>query len=204
MQQINLYVSELRPQRIPFAAKQIALALAVLVLVLIAIQGLLQWQGSRVQNEQRQAELRLSELQQRFQTLEQAVAQMRIDENLKVETARLAQQLENTRSLFNALNPGGSVAQAEQFSSVLEGLARQRQDGLWLTQIGVLNAGQSLELRGVVVKPELLPVYLQKLKTEPAFAGRQFNVLQLQTPEDRRHNLNFFISTDDLLPEVRK
>ncbi len=205
MQQINLYVQELRPQRQILPARQgLLLLTGVLGLALLA-QAFVLWQARQASAAQQVAELRLSAVQQDYQRLEQALAERVVDDRLRITGQQLTQQLDGTRALMRALQP--DLSQRASLSPVLEALARQHERGLWLSQIQLAPDEGLLALRGNLIRPDLLPVYLRRLQSEPAFSALQFNVMRLQEQTGREESnqesdLQFYVSTQEQ-PEAR-
>ena len=62
----------------------------------------------------------------------------------------------------------------------MAGFARQTQPDLWLTGFAVTDGGEGIEIRGRLLDPAKLPVYMQRLRSEPVFAGRRFAALEMK------------------------
>ncbi len=200
MQQINLYVQELRPQRQVLPARQVLLILAAVLVLALLVQAVAFWQVSQAKAAQQAADRHLAAVQQDYQRLEQALAERVVDNRLRLTGQQLNQQLEGTRALVRALQP--DLNQRAALSPVLEALARQHETGLWLSQILLAPDEGLLALRGNLMRPDLLPVYLRRLQTEPAFDRLQFNVMRLQEQSERpaaaeTEGLQFYVSTQE-------
>lgn len=204
MQNVNLYVAELRPRRVILPARQLLLAWLLVLLAIMALQALLQWRAAQAEAALRQAQQGFQSTQRALESVEARLAQYAPDEGLRAEIQRLSRHLQATRALQGALRPDDGRATAQTFVGLLEGLSRQRLDGLWLTGINLLDEGREVQLRGRMIQPELLPIYLQRLQSEPAFSGRSFNVMNLQAsdaPESR--DLEFFIGTHEIIEPAK-
>ena len=200
MQQINLYVQELRPQRQVLPARHVLLILAAVLVLALLVQAVTFWQVSQAKAAQQAADRNLAAVQQDYQRLEQALAERVVDDRLRITSQQLTQQLEGTRALVRALQPDLSLRAT--LSPVLEALARQHETGLWLSQIQLAPDEGLLALRGYLMRPDLLPVYLRRLQTEPAFGTLQFNVMRLQEQSERQadsetQGLQFYVSTQE-------
>jgi Tfp pilus assembly protein PilN len=77
------------------------------------------------------------------------------------------------------------------FSRHLEGLARQSEEGLWLTRIELFKGGRSMGLEGLTSEPEYVPRLIKKLGNETAFTGAEFDIFKLQQQDDL---LSFIVS----------
>ena len=72
----------------------------------------------------------------------------------------------------------GQPTRAPEYSKVLKGLAEQRVEGVWLT--GFRLVPSAIELRGRLLDPALLPVYINRLNTDTVFFGRRFSALEMK------------------------
>lgn len=81
------------------------------------------------------------------------------------------------------------------FSALLTGLARQDLDGVWLEQIELADAGESIALAGRTLRAEDIPTFLRRLRAEPAFAGRKFRTFQIERAAERGAGLRFQVAT---------
>lgn len=87
------------------------------------------------------------------------------------------------------------ATEAIGFSAPLLALARQVPQGLWLTQIRLDARQGNVGLAGKAQSGRLVPVYLEKLGDEPAFAGKTFGSFRLDREEDGRW-IEFRVATD--------
>jgi hypothetical protein len=78
---------------------------------------------------------------------------------------------------------GGGFGNTKGYSGYFRAFSRQIVDGLWLTGVGIVGAGHDISLRGRTINPELVPVYLTRLKREPEMQGKSFSALNIQTPK---------------------
>jgi hypothetical protein len=70
---------------------------------------------------------------------------------------------------------------------VLRALARTSVEGVWLTRIQFIKGKGDLALVGRATRAELVPVYLERLRSEEALRGREFSRLEVSraTPSAR-------------------
>ena len=99
------------------------------------------------------------------------------------EIQRLEADLKSARDSMGVLE-GGALGNREGFARYMQAFSRQAIDGLWLTGFSVSGAGD-VTIQGRVVKPELIPTYIQRLNGEPALKGRAFSALDLHRPVPR-------------------
>ena len=99
---------------------------------------------------------------------------------LDAEVGQLEQELRTARDSMHVLE-GGSLGNRDGFARYMQAFSRQAIDGLWLTGFTVAGSGD-VSIEGRVLRPELLPAYIQRLNEEPALKGREFSALEMKRP----------------------
>lgn len=194
MQQINLY----QPER--YAAPRLAAANALLAVIVVSVAlvalyyGFGSWQLNNARGDLAHAKTLVGELGKRSDSLTQLVKQRKPSVALESKAKRLEQDLAAKRMVLNLLT-GDSAGNRVGFSGHLEGLARRPLKGLWLTGISIENGGRHLALRGNALSPDLLPRYLELLSEEKAFAGQEFQTLQMERPTPDAPAVEFQLRT---------
>lgn len=102
-----------------------------------------------------------------------------LDDDIKKTDA----DIQSVQRVFDALQ-SGDFGDTKGYSAYFRAFSRQIIDGLWLTGIGIYGAGHDINLRGRALNPELVPVYLTRLKREPEMEGKSFSTLEMQVPKD--------------------
>lgn len=165
-QQINLYDAGLRPKREWLTPLRLLLA-AVAVLALTAAAGSwLQWDADRWQRQ-------LDGLQAQQKQITAALTPVDIDET---QLKTLREQLAQARALA-AARP--TPQQAAAPAAALQALSAAASGELWLQAVSWQAEPAQLGLDGAVLDAARLPAYLRRLERQPAFAGLQFQQLQL-------------------------
>lgn len=175
-QQINLILPELRPRfdwlGLPVVA---ATSLAGVLLVTgLALAGT--WQVERLTQRDAEVKGQLQVLQQQVKALGESLGARQGDTRLpgQIEAARRAvaqrQEVLAAVATNDTSGPG--------FSGLLQGFAQQTVNGVWL--VGFSFGRGEVEIRGRLIDAALLPVYIDKLNEEPAFAGRRFAALDMK------------------------
>lgn len=190
-QQINLLQDELRERKPVLSAIQLVLASAAAIVVMVLVAF---WMNHRLQAPRAE----LARLDAEIQARSAAIAQLAIrleahkpDPALALEARRLEERLEHLRRITAITIAPGT---GQRLSAYLEGLGRQRPEGLWLTRIVVANGGTDIALGGSALEPGLLPVYLESLGTEQAFAGLTFGDLVIERSAAEPRRLDFRIA----------
>ncbi|MFP5345057.1 MAG: PilN domain-containing protein [Gammaproteobacteria bacterium] len=193
-QQINLYLPIFRGERQPFSAQTLLYALAGVAVVLMLYYGYASWSLGPVKKELASAQQRHGMALKRLEELGQQAQANQKDAALEQEVARLdAERGAKQQALANIT--GGGLGNTRGFSAQIEGLARQRVEGVWLTNIVISQGGADFALNGGALAPELVPVLLQALGKEPVFKGMEFKTLLLERSEQQPAWINFTLRT---------
>jgi hypothetical protein len=103
------------------------------------------------------------------------------DPQLEAEIAKLQGELKQAQQTMSALN-AGNFGDRKGFAQYLSAFSRQSIDGVWLTGFSITGGGD-VELSGRTLRPDLVPVYIQRLNEEEILAGRGFARLEMKRPE---------------------
>lgn len=183
MQQINLYTEEFRPKRVVLTLDQIVLLGVVIIVILFGANLLADNLLASRQAELATKQHKLETLRKQVERMQERANGLVLDESLVAANSRLTVRLRARTDLLDML--GRVVVQHnDNFSSALVALARQRSDGLWLTRITLSASGRAMTLEGRTQQGESVPQYLQKLRDEPAFAGRTFSLFNLSLDDE--------------------
>ncbi|MCP5162522.1 MAG: hypothetical protein H6999_02315 [Hahellaceae bacterium] len=179
MQQINLYTDDLRPRRDPLP---LPLMLGLVVGLCLVLGAITFWKQQQLQTLVAKSALKDSQkatMEVQVTALAEKVGAMRRDESLVALNGRLRERVEIRTELLRTL--GGVIAvNPYRFSELMLGFARQKHAQIWLTQFGFGSGGRYLQFAGVALAPEAVPEYLQQLRSEVSFGGRDFQLFSLQ------------------------
>ncbi len=194
-QQINLYQPIFRRQKAIFSALAMVQVWVIIVLMMGGITGYTVFRLSSLEKQladvTKYKQLAINNLDElKSQELARTPSKL-LESEVKRTQAELAE-----RRQVAALLSGGALSNTRGFSAQFEGLARHHAAGSWLTEISLREGGDWINLRGVALAPEVVPVYLQNLLTAEAFAGTKFNVVNLQAATDDPGRLWFEVGTE--------
>ncbi|MBF0627331.1 MAG: hypothetical protein HQL91_03830 [Magnetococcales bacterium] len=186
-QQVNFYHDIYRPRFDPLAPRtMVQIALGLLGLLLCSA-GVLNWQLSsersqlqRLRTNKDAATARVEELGTRYparaatQALSQNIA------SLEREKSR--------KSSMMALLDEGKINKTSGFAQIFRELAIARTEGVWLTGIGVFDAGQHLLIEGSAnpAGADRIAGLIQAITQRPLFAGKTFGHLRMQSVKDQK------------------
>lgn len=192
-QQVNLYQPIFRQRKPMFSARALAQTAVLLLVVLSGLYAYAAWEVARLEAHVRAMESQRQSAQQRLVMLQQDLPARAPSRLLATEVQRLVDEITGSESLVTLLSgPEGGV---EGFSAHLEGLARQRVDGLWLTGIRLADAGRNVVIRGSALDAALVPLLVQRLGDELAFRGMRFAALSIDRAEDDSGRVDFVLRT---------
>lgn len=184
MQQVNLYQPIFRKQKKVFSALALAQAVVLVIVALAGIYAYSRWQLVALDNALASAQGQRTETQARLAEIQRTTPPRARDQRLVRAVEDLQAQNELKRRSLAMLEADLGTARVG-FVGQLEGLARQKVDGVWLTHLAFSDGGNGIGLAGNAVAPELVPRYLQRLSAEESFTGTQFRTFLLERSPDR-------------------
>lgn len=177
-QQINLYDATLRPARDFLSLPNLALAMVAALLLTVALAVFGMMRGSDELRHFKAAEARLRQAQEQLTVLAVQQANRKPDPALGEALEATRQKLAAKQDILNRLK-AGDFGDRQGFHAYFQGLAAVAADGLWLTGFAVEAGGKALEIRGRMLGESALPRYVEALRRQPAFAGREFSALNV-------------------------
>ena len=190
MQQVNLYQDELKIQKLKYSASMLLQVSIVLVVMLSAVTGFSYFQLQQHQSSLAEAQQKQKVAMADLQTIQSELALRKKDAALARRIAQKTKELSNKQKVLNILSRD-EFGNTKGFIGHVSGLARQRVEGLWLTKIRIASGGTDISLKGTTSKSSLLPKYLQRLSSEKAFSGTEFQSLLMARQEKKKKLLNF-------------
>jgi hypothetical protein len=181
-QQINLFNPALLKQKKIFTAVPMAEALGV---VLIGALALTWYANRRVAELEQIAASGKTMLAGREVRLTQAVAQFAPRQKsaaLAAEVAQAKVELQALHEVASVLR-GGALGNTTGYAEYFRALARQNVNGLWLTGVTIVGAGNDIGVQGRAMQPTLIPNYIARLTGERIMHGKTFASLDISRPE---------------------
>lgn len=194
MQQVNLYQADFRKEKKPFSAQNLLQVVVVLAVLLTAGYAFSYWQLTLSHQE-------LASLQQQKQLAEQRLVELRKTHPPLAKNPRLTQDIERYQQWVNVRQQAINVlsekrfGNTEGFASYFTGLAKQRLDGVWLTELSFNEGGRKLGMQGSALKPELVPQFLQRLSNEDVFTGTRFRSFVMNREREAEQQIDFSLQS---------
>jgi len=181
-QQINLYSPLFRKQAKVFSAAAMLQGLGLIVVVVGVLFYVISLQSSlleiRAADSGRQLKGELERLKAHGARESPAERAKALAERKKALEASLASQ---TQAL--AAFESGTLGRTEGYSDLLRALARISMEGVWLTRVQFAEGSGELSLTGRATRPELVPAYLERLRSDETLSTQAFTRLEITRSE---------------------
>jgi hypothetical protein len=179
-QQINLFNPIFLQQKKIFAARTMVQALGLLAAGSLIIAGAAWHSVGKLRGELADVTLQAAKKQARLDSATTEFAPRKASAALAGEVGDAESRLAALRRVAQIVQ-SGDLGNTRGYASYFRALARQHQDGLWLTGLSI-GAGAGMSLQGRALNATLVPAYIARLGTEPALHGKAFGNLQISTP----------------------
>ena len=181
-QQVNLLTDDLKPKRDPLSLGQLLSLWGAFAAVLVVFSG---WGGAslwQLADEEAEKREQWRLLQKTNEQLKSSTSET-ADPTLEAEVTALKSNRADQERLMAALMHY-HTDQAHGFSHYLNDLAEHQVDGMWLSRITLSDGGGRIQLQGVTLDPQHLPLFLRELSKGEAFNGHRFDELTLEETDD--------------------
>ena len=198
-QQINLYRAEFRPETNAFRSLFMFQAAGVVMLALILMYGFARQGISGIDQELEIVARQEAAALERLQSIRPLITAITGEQSWTEQLEEASRTLAERQAVLGLIQ-GTTLGEAKGFSRHLRALARQEIDGIWLTRIVLSALGDKTRLEGRAIRAELIPLYVQDLTAEPAFAEQRFHRFQIDNPtEEGQSALTFSMDSQILL-----
>lgn len=181
MQQINLYRPIFRKQEKKFSTIAMVQGGAAILIGVVVIYALMWWQVSGLRNEVRETSRQLEVAAKRADEAAKKFAPSALGKSLEDEVSTLEKQVA-ARLRVRDLLKRGLFSNTTGYSDYFVAFARQHVSGIWLTGFDITGAGEDMRLQGRTTNPAQVPRYVQRLSSEQALAGKEFEVFTMSRP----------------------
>lgn len=178
----------------PLTIQRMLHGLGITLLLLALYSGIRGWQLGHIERSLADLESRREEM---VTTLEQSKRSGVAPQvaALKEQAAALAADREQRGQILERLRQGG-FGNLTGFSPYLQGFARRRNEGLWLTSIQLSAGGSQMLLDGAALSEALVPEFIQRLGAESTLAGLTFKHVVLRRGNDAAAPILFELGTE--------
>jgi hypothetical protein len=204
-QQINLFNKQFVEKKAYFLFSDMLTGVVVVIAGCAVLTAYLYYQVHALTKAAAEATSHLSTSGEQLKQIKVQHAHRNKDQGLETQVQQTEKEVQALKSVLDVLK-NGDIGNTEGYSAFLQALARQSMDGIWLTGFSIVGAGKEFELEGRVIKPELLPVYMNRLKAEPILQGKSFGTLEMGTTvakSDAQSKPDLGIKADKTLVSVQ-
>lgn len=177
--QINLFNPALGKQKLAFSALDMSQMLGIVLLGVLIITWYLNYQASQLESQVAVSQEQFRQAQSQLAKVTAEYAPRSKNKQLETDITTLEAQVRALEKVSDLLGRG-DFGNAKGYSAYLTAFARQSQEGLWLTNVGVSASGKELSLSGRTLQADLVPKYVQRLAAEPVLRGKSFGSLEMR------------------------
>ena len=200
MQQINLYLPEFQPNREPLRSVQMLWGLGLFVVLLIIVSVLSANANHERELALEQSRAELEQLKARIVQLEQQRPRNNLAE-LDQNIVQLTQELDRRKQIFTII-ANKDLGNNTGFSAHLQALGRQSLDTVSLSVFSLQLGGNYAEFAGKTRAADQIPLYVQRLRSEPVFAQAAFGVLNIEPVKNSQGLFDFSLAQQTTEPQV--
>ena len=181
-QQINLFNPIFLKQRKYFSSVAMMQALGILLAGCVLIAAYAQYQVNTLSRESANSDAQLAAVKNQLAEVVAQYGPKPKSQSLEMQIHKTEAELNSVKKVFDILQRG-DIGNTDGYSAYFRALARQTMNGVWLTGLDLNGAGNEIALHGRAVEPELLPIYINRLKTERIMQGKSFGTLEIKSPQ---------------------
>ncbi|WP_062065476.1 hypothetical protein [Cellvibrio sp. OA-2007] len=192
MQQINLYFPEFQPNREPLRSMQMLWGLGLFVLLLVIVSAYSANSNRERELALEQSRAQVEELKARIMLLEQQRPRNNLVE-LDQQIVQLTQELDRRKQIFSII-ANKDLGNNTGFSAHLQALGRQSLDTVSLSVFSLQSGGNYAEFAGKTRAADQIPLYIQRLRSDVAFAQSAFGVLNIEPVKNSQGLFDFSLA----------
>lgn len=192
-QHINFYTELDRKQEPLLSARQIAFALLAFLVLMALPYASVYFSYTKIDRELAVLKQEHGQIKKQLDAANKTRDDLLKDTRYKVQIDKAQRELNfKQRVLSKVSRPENRSFNG--FAQYLLGLARQHIQGMWLTVISLQESGRVVSMQGRALEPELIPQYIQGLRAEDVFAGKQFRDFSVEQVSGEEQVVAFSIS----------
>lgn len=177
--QINLFNPIFLKKRKLFTARPMAEALAVLVAGALVLVFYGQQSVATLDSELAATGKQLAQRKARQASAGVQFVPRKKSVALTQQLAAAELELASLHKVVSVLQRG-EIGNTSGYADYFRALARQNVDGLWLTSVSIVGAGNEIGLQGRALQAALVPAYIGRLGREPVLQGKRFASLRIE------------------------
>lgn len=191
-QKINLYLPRFQPEKLSKETKNlffaISSAFAILVFIIASLMIINSLVDSEIVNNQQKSEVLNKKLEQAISKIPNVTADSNLVNRIKQQKSVIKKKQQVIAYLYK-----DTISEGENFTSLVDQLAQQNVQGIWLNKFEILNKGNDVQLFGYAKTPSQVSKYIEMLGAQNAYQGRNFQQIKINKSAQRWND--FYIST---------
>lgn len=198
MQQVNLYVPELRPKKEWLTAGTIFSSALGFALLMVFSTVMLKQELTRYEQNLELMEAQRIEVEariERFKNMPRIASEFQMEQRL----AELRLAIENHENIGKIIQ-GQNLGNEAGFSQSMTAFSRQALPSIAIEHIRISRGGKFIELKGLARNGQDIPKYVQLLKTEASLHEAQFGLLTLNENRQQTGTHQFSYGFEALYP----
>lgn len=199
MQQINLYLPEFQPNREPLRSIHMLWGAIIFILLLVVVSTLSAKHNRELAQSVEQQKTQLEQIKNHLKQLEQQRPQQNLAE-LDAQILRLQQERSRREHILSVI-ANKKLGNNTGFSDHLKAMGRQSLDTISLSVFSLQAGGSYIEFAGKTGAADQIPLYIQRLRTESAFAESAFGVLNIAPQKGNQSVFEFSLAKQTSLKE---
>jgi hypothetical protein len=181
-QQINLFNPIFLKKKRYFSAVTMVQALGLIVVGSTLLTVYTAYRISVLEKEAEATSAQLAALRTKSDKINGQYAPKQKSKQLEDEILKTDIELRPLPQVLSILQKG-DFGNTSGYAEYMRAFSRQIVDGIWLSGFRIDGAGSDISIQGHALNPELVPIYITRLKREPALQGKSFAALEMQTQQ---------------------
>ncbi len=177
-QQINLFNPIFLKQKKIFTALPMAEALGVIVVGALLMGWFANHRVAELQQRADAGKKTLAGRETRLNAANIQFAPRQKSPALLAELAEAEAQFASLREVEVVLR-GGGLGNTAGYAEYFRAFSRQNVNGLWLTGLTIVGAGNDIGVQGRAMQPTMIPNYIARLTAEKIMRGKTFGSLKI-------------------------
>lgn len=195
LQQVNLYLPELRSRRDWLRASSLGMGVGAVMLVLVIIAAWSAWQRGSAARQLEELQALLQAQTELAEQVERDAAGRATDQELVAEMNDREQRLTQSRDLYEFMR-GTELGNLSGYSEHLKDLSRASFAGLWLTEIRIEGDAEQVYLGGSAEQAAMLPDFVSRLgQGRSEISQKRFSRLQSTRVAGAQESYSFVLGT---------
>jgi Tfp pilus assembly protein PilN len=191
-QYINLYLPRFQPETLSKEAKKLFLSilviLVILITVIVSIIVINSVVGNKISEKNLEGIVLAEELEKAISKIPNVTPDVNLINRISKEKLAIIKKQQVIKYLYQ-----DTIGEGENFTDLVDQLAQQSVNGIWLNRFEVLNKGKDIQLFGYAKEPSQVSLYIEMLGSQNSYKGRNFQ--QIKIKKSTQGWNDFYIST---------